>query len=147
MLPLNLLPRHRTGRKSVRLLGLTPPGVESGEVLRIISEDLETAANNGIKTVDGSGRAITVFIQVVAYVADFLEIAHVSDLLGHNADAACHLCPFRIQKLDPAQSRHGFTTEENSADSCSFRSGPRTDAIRETEKMARNFRRYYNTLV
>lgn len=33
MLPLNLLPEHRTSRKAVRLLGLTPPGIGTGQVI------------------------------------------------------------------------------------------------------------------
>ena len=123
MLPLSLLPEHRISRKAVRLLGLTPPGVSTSQVLCLIAEDLQKAATNGIKTIDGDERSVTVFIQVVAYVGDFLEIAHISDLLGHNADAICHLCVFRKQKLDPYHSCHSHTTALNSTESSSFRSG------------------------
>lgn len=96
----------------------------------MISNDLKNAATSGINTLDGDGNPIRVFIQVVGYIGNFLEIAHVTDLLGHNADAA-HLCVFRKQKLNPHRSAHGYTTELCSSDSSSFRSGPRTKSIRQ----------------
>ena len=131
MLPLNLLPEHRRSRRSVRLLGLTPPGVNTSDVLHIIADDLFRAATDGIHTTDAEGNPVVVYIQVIGYIGDFLEIAHVTDLLGHNSDAACHLCFFRKQKINPNRSSNGYTTELSSRNSSCFRSGPRAQAIRQ----------------
>ena len=63
-------------------------------MLQIVSDDISGSGTIEIDTCDGDGIPIKVFVQAVAYIGDFLEIAHISDLLGHNADSACHLCIF-----------------------------------------------------
>ena len=146
MLPLNLLPRDRTSRKAVRLLSLTPPGVSTSQALKIVCNDIAGSGTTGIDTFDGDGVPIKVFVQAVAYIGDFLEIAHISDLLGHNADSACHLCFFRKQKLDPYRSAHGYTTELNCTDTSSFRSEPRMKAIRESNGTDKDRNRLLNHL-
>lgn len=90
MLPLNLIPQIGTSREAVRLLSLTTLGFRSIQVLQIVSNDIAESGATGIDKVNRDGIPNKGFVQAVACIGNFLEIAHVSNLMGHNANSTSY---------------------------------------------------------
>ena len=99
MLPPNLLPEYRRSRRSFRLLGFTPPGVNTSDVLHLIADHI--SVQQRMEYIQPTQREILWWytfmnvyhhrisqkvpdipnsLQVIGYIGDFLEIAQVSDL-------------------------------------------------------------------
>lgn len=134
MLPLGLPPANRAGAAAVRVLGLTPPGVSTNEVLRAIIPDIIRGTTRGFTTVDGNGREVVVFLDVVGYIGDTPAISHVLDLRGHTALAPCPWCSFcRSDTKNHLGSRYGAPVSVNSRHPSFVRFGIRAKLFRGTE--------------
>jgi len=132
MLPLGLAPEDRAGYGAVRVLGLTPPGVSSNEVLRAAIPDIVQCTTTGITDTDASGNEVTIFIDVVGYIGDYPAVTHTLDVLGHMARAPCHLCSFqRDDRSGPNAPQYGFTTKIHSRTSSFTRSRGRIERVRK----------------
>ncbi len=94
MLSLNLPEKARASKNAVRILSLTPPGVKSVAVLQRILTDISHAATDGVVDYDAEGRKRRVFIDLVGLVGDTPALNSALDVLGHTANACCHLCRF-----------------------------------------------------
>ena len=131
MLPLGLAPEERAGYGAVRVLGLTPPGVSSNEILRAVIPDIVCCTTTGITDTDANGNEVTIFIDVVGYIGDYPAVTHTLDVLGHMARAPCHLCAFqRDDRSGPNAPYYGFTTNIHSRTSSFNRSRSRIERVR-----------------
>ena len=84
---------------------------------------------------DANGESLLVFKQVVGYVGDYVKISYLLGVIGHTSTAPCHLSTFVTLRKDQNCSRFGYSTSVHSADSSSFRSGPRTAEIRKANPL------------
>ena len=91
MLPLGISPDLRTSVAAIRRIGLTPPGVSTNQVLSFIIEDIVQGTTDGFSTLDPNGEEIVLFLDCVGFIADYPAISDTVDMLGHNANAPCHL--------------------------------------------------------
>jgi hypothetical protein len=94
MLPLGLPPENRAGASAIQVLGLTPPGASTTEVLRAIIPDIIEGTTDGFRTLDSNGKEVVVFLDVVGFVGDTPAVSHVLDVRGHNPLAPCPWCSF-----------------------------------------------------
>lgn len=132
MLPLGIPPASRVGAAAVRVLGLTPPGVSTNEVLRAIIPDIIKGTTEGFTTVDANGNEVVVFLDVAGFIGDTPAISHVLDLRGHNALAPCPWCSFcRNDNQLHQGSRYGAPVSANSRHSSFVRFGSRAARFRE----------------
>ena len=131
MLPIGLPHTQRTARTATRLIGLTPPGVSSRKLLLHIIPNLLRATTEGIEGQTSDGRSVKIFIDVLGFLGDYLESAHGTDLLGHNADAPCTCCSIRRYKHTKS-STLGYSTTIHSCNSSAVRFGDRHWALRES---------------
>lgn len=98
MLPLGLPISERNSAHSVRVLCLTPPGINGTDVMTRIMDDVVETARHGIPGMDPVGRHVRIFIDVVNLLGDYPQVAKYTDILGHGADAMCSLCFVRKRK-------------------------------------------------
>lgn len=138
MLPLNLPFAARSSRKAVRILALTPPGVSTNDVIHALLPDIVRMATKGITVLDADGNSIRLFLDILAFVADYPEVAHCLDVVRHLGSSPCHLCAFRRMKNGP-NSRYAHTTEIHSQDSAFMRTGPRTEAMGSAEVTSQEY--------
>ena len=132
MLPLGLAPEERAGYGAVRVLGLTPPGVSSNEVLRAAIPDIVQCTTAGITDIDANGNEVTIFIDIVGYIGDYPAVTHTLDVLGHTSRAPCHLCSFlRNDRSGSKAARYAFTTTVHSRNSSFNRSRGRIESVRK----------------
>ena len=68
--PLVNPPSRSRGLHSVGVLGLTPPGVSSNNVMRGVIDDIVECSTRGIEISSAQGENIVVFIDLVAYIGD-----------------------------------------------------------------------------
>jgi hypothetical protein len=132
MLPLGVPPSHRSGCGAVRILGLTPPGVSTSEILAELIPDILQGTTEGFLLRDADGDCITVFLDVIGFIGDYPAITHALDTLGHNACAPCHLCVFqRDEGIETGGSRYGYTTDAHARSSAFVRTLARVQAARD----------------
>ena len=131
MLPLGLLPRDRSTRAATRLIGLTPPGVSTNQLMLHIIPDLMRACVDGIQGRSPDGEDVRIFIDVVGFLGDYLESAHGVDLLGHRANSPCTTCSVRKNR-DSDRSSLGYTTILHGSNSSVLRTAERHWALRES---------------
>ena len=143
MVPLNMDITRRVSRDAVRVLGVTPPGVSTNEVIRSMLDDIEEGATKGFPAVDIKGEQVVIFIDIVAFVADYVAVAHSTDCMGPTALAPCHLCCFRRSSREQKErSSYAYTGNINSAHGSFLRTGDRMQAIRANLKSPSQFQRY-----
>ena len=65
MLPLGLPPRSHNTRLSVRIIGLTPPGISTNNVLLSIIPDLSKGTTEGVEAHTPSEEKVRIFLDVV----------------------------------------------------------------------------------
>jgi hypothetical protein len=135
MLPLGLPPESRAGAPAVRVLGLTPPGVSTNEVIRAIIPDIIRGTTEGFKALDANGMEVVVFLDVVGFIGDTPAIAHVVGALrGHNGLAPCTWCTFKRNNNQVHKgSRYGAPVTVNSRHSSFTRFGHRASIFHEAE--------------
>lgn len=131
MLPLGLPPGDRNSRASVRILGLTPPGVSTNKIILEIVPDLVCGVVDGFGVMTPSGERVKAFLDVVGFIGDYLASSHTSDVKSHAANSPCNMCTLRKYK-GGAGSSIGYTTDTHSANSSCLRSGERHRALRES---------------
>jgi hypothetical protein len=132
MLPLGLPPANRVGTSAIRVLGLTPPGVSTTEVLRAIIPDIIAGTADGSSTLDANGKEVGVFLDVVRFTGDTPAISHVLDVRGHNALAPCPWCSFlRDDNELHRGSRYGFSTAMNARHSSFIRFKSRAEPFQQ----------------
>ena len=76
---------------SLRVLGLTPPGISSNNVFLDLVSNIVECATAGVKVVIPSGETARVFLDIVGYIGEFPAVTHIPDTLGHNGTSCCHL--------------------------------------------------------
>ena len=131
MLPLGLLPRDRSTRAATRIIGLTPPGVSTNQVMLHIIPDLVRACVEGIQGRSPGGDEVRIFINVVGFLGDYLESAHGVDFLGHRAKSPCTSCSVPKHK-GADRSSLGYTTILHASNSSVLRTAGRHWALRES---------------
>ena len=94
LMPLSIPPFARAGVHALRILGLTPPGVRSDEAIRAIIQDLVQASSVCMTFEMEDGSKNTIFIDVVGYIGDYPENAHLLDVTGVTGSSPCTLCTF-----------------------------------------------------
>ena len=131
MLPLNLPLRNRSGAGSVRVLSLTPPGVSSNNVFRVLIPDILRCTTEGIRMKDFFGNEITAFVDIVGYIGDYPAVTHTLEVLAQNAGTPCHLCTFRnYSEKRIGESDYAYTTKNHSRNSAFCRDHDRMESIR-----------------
>ena len=103
LLPLSISPQMRSGVRSIRILGLTPPGVSSNEAVKAITADIVQCSSEGIDVPMPDGNSITLFLDVAGYVGDYPAMAHLLDVTGVAGWAPCNFCTFKranVRDLD-----------------------------------------------
>ena len=104
------LPRHRRRCPSaVRVLSLAPPGTNISSVYDFVLNDILDAARHGFDAVTAEGEKVRVFLDLVCVLTDTPAGNDILDVLGHTANAPCHLCRFRRQTRSEVLSRYTGT--------------------------------------
>ena len=109
----------KRGMESVRVLGLTTPGVSSNSILRNIVEDVVRCSTDGVEVTEEGGDKVVLFAEIVGYIGDYPGMSHCLDVMGHNAAAPCPHCDrFRRADLqfEECNSRYGYKTSINSSE-------------------------------
>ncbi len=106
-------PSVRSTTSSVRVISLTRGEKAANEVLKIITEDIVKGTTEGFKCIDAYGQKVTLFLDTVLFVADYLESAKVIDLMGHASNHPCTLC-IMYKKKHGKGSKLGHSVEINS---------------------------------
>lgn len=141
MLPLGITPRLRTVAGSIRKLSLTPAGISTNHILSHIINDIVKGTTEGFKDLDSEGNCVTIFLDVVGYIADYPALSEAIDVLGHTSNVPCHLCFF--QKYDQSGARgadYGYATDIVSSNLIFCRYRDRTLALREAGLSDNEFR-------
>ncbi len=94
MINLNLPSNARASPNAVRVISLTPPGVKSDVIFKIIQNDIVTGMTTGFTDRDSDGNQIRIFLDLVGFIGDTPAINAALDVLGHTGSACCHLCRF-----------------------------------------------------
>lgn len=131
LLPLGIPPNWRTTRTAVHLLGLTPPGISTNQVLLSIIDDIVKMTTEGADGWDPDGNLVKIFIDIVGFIADYPAITHTLDVMGHNATAPCSLCTFRRQLMNN-RTKYGYSTNIHAECTSDLRCWERHEALRSS---------------
>ena len=132
LLPVGMSLKARSSRTAVHVISLTPPGVSTNEVILDIIPDIVKGAKDGVVGTMPCGRQVTIFLDIVGYIADYPVAAAPLDVLGHMGDSPCTHCNIRKFKKSGA-STMGYTTNIHALNNASVRCGERHNALRQTE--------------
>lgn len=91
LLPLRIPVMERRGAHAIRIVGATPSGVSSNVVINSIIPDIVQCTTTGVIKVMPDGDEITIFLDIVGYIGDYVGTVRVLDLLGVNAISPCPL--------------------------------------------------------
>ncbi len=94
MINLNLPHNARASPNAVRVISLTPPGVKSDVVFKIIELDIIMGMTQGFEDIDADGNPIRIFLDLVGFIGDTPALNAALDVIGHTGNAFCHLCRF-----------------------------------------------------
>lgn len=100
-------------------------------MLLFIIDDIVQRTAVGIDGWDHDGNRIKIFIDVVGYVSDYPALAHVLDVLGHNASASCPSCTFR-RRINNEETAYDYTDKVHALNSSRCRCLERHEAIRKS---------------
>ena len=129
--PLSVPLFRRKFRSAVLPVSLTPPGMSTKEILKIVVGDILRSSTEGQMASLPDGKKLRALVEAVGYVADYVEISLISDLKGHTAICSRHLCSFkRVDAQAVSTSRYGCSADINSESPAFSRSGMRAMAIR-----------------
>ncbi len=103
---LNLPTTARSSSNAVRILSLTPPGVDCSEVFKAIEADIVQGITEGFLDYDAEGVQRRIFLDLVGYLGDTPAINSELDTLGHTANACCHLCTYSRYSCSLLGSRY-----------------------------------------
>ena len=131
---------RRRSMSSVRVLGLTPPGVSSNGVIRNVVDDIVECSTTGVEVLMDSGEKMVMFIEVVAFIGDYPGMSHCLDVVGQMGNSPCTHCTFKRADLryEEESSRYCYTSAINSADPAFRRTKQGMRAIRTAEKYSRD---------
>lgn len=87
---------RRTSLQAVRTIGVTPPDVDSDEVLRFVLPDLVVGMTEGWLVYDPDGKPVRALADVSFFVGDYVQEAKSCRLMGHAALSPCTLCTYRV---------------------------------------------------
>ena len=132
LLPVGMSLKARSSRTAVHVISLTPPGVSTNEVMLDIIPDIVKGAKDGVVGTMPCGRQITIFLDIVGYIAEYPAVAAPIDVLGHVGDSPCTHCSIRKFKQSGA-STMGYTTNIHALNDASVRCGERHNALRHVE--------------
>ena len=100
-------------------------------MLGIVFDDICRAASEGVDGVDPFGRRVRIFLDMVTFLADYLEAAYYTDFLGQNANAYCTHCS--VRRRDRRVRSKYLTTPMNNSRRIGFmRSDARLFSLRES---------------
>ena len=140
ILPVEIPPWERKGVNSIRILGLTPAGVSSNNVVNAIVSDIAKASSDGVNVEMPDGTTQTLFLDVVGYVGDYQAMVHLLDVTGVNGLAPCNFCTFHRARTSESDGSTTTTRELSSyAYSCAIHSG--NLSYRRTKERMAQFRK------
>ncbi len=99
---INFPRQARSSSTAVRILSLTPPGVNIGAVFSRVQNDIIIGMTEGF--LDGERRRI--FLDLVGFTGDTPARNAELDVMGHTATAFCHLCRVSRQSASLIGSRY-----------------------------------------
>ena len=117
--------RHKASRHAVRYIGVSPAGVSSDDILRLITPDLREGCTTGWFGKDPDGHAVRIMADVSFFIGDYTQVAKSSRMRGVRADAPCPICSF--QKAKEAGSQ--YAGNGDSSDVSLTRTTSRTLAV------------------
>jgi len=131
MMPLGLSTRDKFSPSSIRCISLAPLGVNSNVVLSAIMDDIIKGATDGIPVRLPDGEDVYVFLDFVAFVADYPAASKLIDVNGQAGLAPCTHCTFikYCGNDHRTSSRYARTTSVHSQNSSAVRSRSRHDAM------------------
>ena len=129
LLPQGRSVQDRSSAKSVRPLCLVPHGMPYGPALKVIMDDLVTAAQTGVDGVDPDGRHVRIYIDTLSFLGDFPQATAYTDVLGHTSTAMCNVCTIRRRKGHGLPETN-FTSDVHSGRLAYARFNERRAAIR-----------------
>ena len=114
MLPLGIPTWTRTSTHALRIISLTPPGVSSEVAIYNSITDLVRASSQGVPGRTADGRDVTIFLDILGYVADYPESAHLLDVTGVTGASPCTLCTFPRANVGNADDVPSMSRESSS---------------------------------
>jgi len=116
---------HKESRHAVRYIGVSPAGVSSDEILRLITPDLQEGCTTGWMGKDPDGNAVRIITEVRSFIGDYTQVAKSSHMQGVRADAPCPVCSFQKAKQVGSQ----YAGVNDSSHLSMTRTTPRTLSI------------------
>jgi len=87
---------RRTSRQAVPTVGVTPPDIDSDEVLRFVLPNSFVGMTEGWLIYDPDGKPVRVLAGVFFFVGDYVQEAKSCRLMGHAALSPCTLFTDRV---------------------------------------------------
>ena len=116
----------------MRTIAVTPPGLDSEEVLRFIKSDLLVGATEGWVVRDPRGNRVRALADISYYVGDYVQEAMSCGLMGHAALTPCTLCTYRATGV----SGSSYGKPGSSADVSLMRTTSRSRAVARAASVA-----------
>lgn len=117
LIPLQIPIPSRHGVHSIRVIGCKPPGISSNEVINCVVDNIVECTAKGITIIHSDGGDITLFLDVVGYIGDYVGVAHDLDVLGVNANCPCPLCLFQKATVeDNEYSSYAYSSSTHNGD-------------------------------
>ena len=143
MTPLVLPQSWKTARRGVRILGLTPPGVTTQDLIAELIPDIVRTSTDGVECVNKAGDSVVVFTDVVAFVCDYHEANHASFVRGTTALAPCNLCTFlKGSAIGVSSSDYAYTAAVHSGHGSFRRDYRRMNSVLSYSKAEDHLQRY-----
>lgn len=131
LMPVGLPLSSQKSSTSVRVLTIIPPKANLNIVLDKILDDVLEGTTRGIQGTLPNGTRTTIFLDMVALLADYVVFPTICDLKGHSATSFCTTCNIQKHK-DLTSSQCMYTTSVHSRRLGHIRLDSRNTEIRKT---------------
>jgi len=121
---------HGLHLNDILTFALAPPGVDINDALNSFIPEIVKLSTEGVLVTDAFGYQRRFFLDLVGFLADTPAINSTLDVLGHNANACCHLCTF-FRGEDKVHGARYCSLKSNAANLSSTRTFSRMKAARE----------------
>lgn len=122
----------RASSAAVRVISVTPAGVNSDKILEAIMANLVEGATTGWALKDYRGCSVRVFVDVSLFVGDYVQVSKSSRMRGHYAIAPCSLCEYALPGGEGSQ----YVGAGSAADTGLMRTNARTAAVLDAVRLA-----------
>ena len=131
IMPLGLSIDARRSSAAPHVVSLASSSLPHNKVLKLVMDEICSAARTGVRGVDPYGRPVHIFLDPVSFFGDYPAAAECADTIGHTGNAFCTHCTVS-KKNDSTGSRILPMTMNHSRRVGFSRSDERLNSIRQS---------------